>query len=70
MSLRTRKFIGALALIVFSLFFYWFAISVALVRLPGLALGWHLLFYLLTVLIWFIPSALIIRWIGAGQMKA
>ena len=70
MSLRTRKFIGGLALIVFSLIFYTFAISVALARLPGLALGWHLLFYLLTVLIWFIPAALIIRWIGARHVRA
>jgi len=70
MSLRTRKFIGGLALIVFSLLFYTFAISVALARLPGLALGWHLAFYLCTVLIWFGPAALIIRWIGARQLRA
>ncbi len=62
MSLRFRKFLGGLALVVFSFAYYWLAISIALVRLPGLALPWHLLFYFLTVVIWFIPSALIIRW--------
>jgi hypothetical protein len=63
MNLRLRKFLGGLALILFSLAYYWFAISIALVRLPGLHTGWHLVFYLFTVIIWFIPSALIIRWI-------
>lgn len=63
MSLRLRKFIGGLTLILFSLAYYWFAISVALARLPGLPTVWHLVFYFFTVVIWFIPSALIIRWI-------
>jgi hypothetical protein len=62
MNIRLRKFIGAIALIVFSLAYYAFAISVALARLPDLALPWHLLFYLVTVAIWFVPCALIIRW--------
>ncbi|WP_170936928.1 MULTISPECIES: DUF2842 domain-containing protein [Rhodomicrobium] len=63
MNVRLRKFIGALGLIVFSLVFYTFAISVAIARLPGLATPWHILFYFLTVVIWFIPCALLIRWI-------
>lgn len=63
MNPRLRKFIGGLALIVFSVAYYSFAISVALARLPDLAMYWHLLFYLLTVVIWFIPSAALIRWV-------
>ncbi len=63
MTVRTRKFIGSMALVLFSLAYYWLAISVALARLPDLAIGWHLLFYLVTVIIWFIPAALIVRWI-------
>jgi Protein of unknown function (DUF2842) len=62
MTPRLRKFIGSLALIGFSLAYYWFVISVAIVRLPGYALPWHLLFYLLSVVVWFGPSALIVRW--------
>lgn len=63
MDVRLRKFIGSLALIGFSLVYYWFVISVAIARLPGLAMPWHLLFYFLAVVVWFVPSALIIRWI-------
>ncbi len=59
---RMRRFTGALALVLFSVFYYWFVMSVAIMRLPGLAIGWHLLFYFLSVVIWFIPSAMIVRW--------
>lgn len=67
MSVKLRKLLGSVALIVYSLAFYWFAISVAIARLPGLATGWHLLFYALTVVIWFIPAAIIVRWIQIGR---
>jgi hypothetical protein len=63
MSIRLRKFIGSIALIGFSLAYYGFVISVAIARLPELAMPWHLLFYCLAVVVWFGPSALIIRWI-------
>ena len=63
MNVRLKKLIGSLALIAFSLIYYWFVISVAIARLPGLAMPWHLLFYFLAVVVWFGPSALIIRWI-------
>jgi hypothetical protein len=63
MNARLKKFIGSLALIAFSLVYYWFVISVAIARLPGLAMPWHLLFYFLAVVVWFGPSALIIRWL-------
>lgn len=63
MTPRLRKFVGGLTLIVFSLVYYWFAISIALARLPNLATYWHLLFYFAVVAIWFIPSAALIRWV-------
>ena len=63
MTAQQRKFVGSLTLIGFSLIYYLFVISVAIARLPGLAMPWHLLFYFLSVVVWFIPSALIIRWI-------
>ncbi len=62
MTMRLRKLIGSLALIGFSILYYWFVISIFLVRLPGLATPWHLLFYALSVAVWFVPCALIIRW--------
>jgi Protein of unknown function (DUF2842) len=67
MSMRLRKLIGSAALILFSLAYYAFAISIAIVRLPGLATPWHLLFYCLTVVIWFIPCAMLIRWMLAPR---
>ncbi len=65
--MRLRKFIGGMALIVFSLIYYWFAISIALARLPDLATGWHLVFYFFVVVIWFIPCAALIRWVYQGR---
>lgn len=64
MSLPWRRFIGGIGLIVFSLVYYAFVISVALARLPDLATPWHLLFYLIAVVIWFFPCAMIISWVG------
>ncbi len=69
MTLGQRKFIGGLALIVFSIFYYSFVVSVALARLPDLATGWHLAFYFFSVVLWFIPSALIVRWIGPRKSR-
>jgi hypothetical protein len=67
MNERLRKLIGAIALTVYSLVYYAFAISVALARLPGLPTYWHILFYFLTVVIWFIPAAIIVRWMQSGR---
>lgn len=67
MNIRLRKLLGGTALILFSLAYYAFAISVAIARLPGLATPWHILFYFVTVVIWFIPCALLIRWILAPR---
>lgn len=62
MTPRLKKFIGSIALIGFSLIYYAFVISVAIARLPALAMPWHLLFYFLSVVVWFGPSALIVSW--------
>jgi Protein of unknown function (DUF2842) len=67
MPVRLRKLIGSIALVVFSIAYFWFAISIAIVRLPGLATYWHLLFYLAITLIWLLPSGAIIYWIQAPR---
>ncbi|HEY7646626.1 MAG TPA: DUF2842 domain-containing protein [Hyphomicrobiales bacterium] len=67
MNIRLRKLLGGTALILFSLAYYAFAISVAIARLPGLATPWHILFYFVTVVIWFIPCAVLIRWMLAPR---
>lgn len=64
MNFRHIKMIGSTALVVFTVLYYLFVISVAIVRLPPLALPWHILFYFVSVVIWFIPAAVIVSWIG------
>jgi hypothetical protein len=63
MPIRLRKLLGSIVLVVYSIFYFWVAVTVAIVRLPGLATGWHLLFYFLTTVVWMIPAAAIIYWI-------
>lgn len=69
MTLTLRKFIGGIGLVLFSVVYYSFVITVALARLPDLVTGWHIVFYFVSVVIWFIPSALIIRWIGPAKPR-
>jgi uncharacterized protein DUF2842 len=67
MPVRLRKLIGSIALVVYSIAYFWLAITIAIMRLPGLATGWHLLFYLAITLIWMVPSMAIIWWIQAPR---
>jgi hypothetical protein len=67
MTSGQQKFVGSIGLVVFSVVYYLFVISVALARLPDLATGWHILFYFISVVIWFIPSAMIVRWTVAAK---
>ncbi len=62
MSTRTRKLIGTVAFVTGSLVYFSFAISIALVRLPGTSIGTQLLFYAVTTALWLFPGALLIRW--------
>jgi hypothetical protein len=67
MPTRLRKLVGSVALVVFSILYFWIAMTIAIMRLPALATGWHLLFYLVVTLIWLIPSGAIIYWIQAPR---
>lgn len=58
-----------MGLIVFSIAYYWLVISIAIMRLPGLATPWHILFYFLATVVWFIPCAALIWWIQAVRQK-
>jgi hypothetical protein len=62
MTIRTRKLIGTVLFVAYSLFYYVFMISVALARLPGTGIGTQLLFYLIITVVWLIPAAVIVRW--------
>lgn len=62
MNIRTRKAIGTLLFVAFSIFWFAFVLSVALARLPGTSTPTQLLFYFIAVLPWFGVSALLIWW--------
>jgi hypothetical protein len=62
MTIRLRKLIGTLLFVAFSICYFFFAISVAIVRLPGTPMAAQLAFYAVTTLIWFVVCAAIIRW--------
>jgi uncharacterized membrane-anchored protein len=62
MSDRTRKFFGVTAMVAFTVFYLWFAVTVAIMRLPGTALGLQLAFYFVVAAIWFAVCAAIIWW--------
>jgi ABC-type enterochelin transport system permease subunit len=62
MNTRLKKLIGTVLFAIGTACFYFFVITVAIVRLPGSAMGAHLLFYLIATLIWFVFAALLIRW--------
>jgi hypothetical protein len=62
MTIRARKFIGTLLFVAFSICYFFFAISVAIARLPDTSTATQLLFYFVATLIWFVVCAIIIRW--------
>lgn len=62
MTTRTRKFLGVTTMVVFTVFYLWVAITIAIMRLPGTALGLQLAFYFVVAAIWFAVCAAIIWW--------
>jgi Na+/phosphate symporter len=62
MNTRLKKLIGTALFAIGTAFFYFFVITVAIARLPGSAIGTHLLFYLIATLIWFVFAGILVRW--------
>ncbi len=62
MTIRTRKLIGTIAIVSFSLFYFFVAVTIALARLPGTPGIVHLAFYLAITAIWCVISGAIIYW--------
>jgi hypothetical protein len=62
MSTRLKKLAGTVVFVVGTACYLLFAISIAVVRLPGTSIGIQLLFYLVTTLIWLFFAGLLIRW--------
>jgi len=62
MSVRLRKLIGTVILIVLVLVYAWLATTVAVYRLGESGPVVHLLYFLLTGLLWILPAMWVIRW--------
>lgn len=68
MPVRLRKFIGTIMIIVLVLLYAVLATSIASATL-GTSPWWiHLIYFLLTGLLWILPAMLIIKWM-AGPIK-
>ena len=62
MNSRAKKLIGTAVFVAGSCLYFFFAITVAIARLPGTPMSTQLLFYLVTTLIWLFFAGLLIRW--------
>jgi hypothetical protein len=62
MTIRTRKFIGAVALLAFLAFYALVAMAVAIVLQVNDSKWIELSFYFIAGLLWVIPAGLLIRW--------
>lgn len=64
MTIRQRKFIGAILLLV--LVIAWSLAGVAVAQAPVLkeSRGWQMLFYVVTGLGWVLPAMPLIRWMS------
>ncbi len=62
MSVRIRKLIGTVLLIILVIVYAWLATTVAVARLGESGPIVHLLYFLLTGLLWILPAMWLIRW--------
>ncbi len=62
MNSRLKKLVGTAIFVAGSSFYFFFAITVAVARLPGTPMSTQLLFYLVTTLIWLFFAGILIRW--------
>ncbi len=70
MNSRLKKLVGTVAFVVGTACYFFFAISVALARLPGTPMSTQLLFYLVTTLIWVFFAGILIRWMQRPVAKS
>lgn len=69
MSIRVRKLIGTVLLIVLVLVYAWLATMVAVAQLGESGPLVHLAYFLLTGLLWILPAMGVIKWM-VKQPKA
>ena len=69
MLVRLRKFIGMIALVALVIIYALVATTVAAARLADAGALVHLVYFLVTGLLWVLPAMLIIKWM-AGKPQA
>lgn len=69
MPVRLRKFIGMIALVALVIIYALVATTVAAARLADAGALVHLVYFLVTGLLWVLPAMLIIKWM-AGRPQA
>lgn len=72
MSIRTRKLIGTVVLLIFLAVYAFLAMLAAVVLQVSSNKAVELLFYLVGGLAWVVPAAWLVRWMqkpGAGSVK-
>ncbi|MGB3502343.1 MAG: DUF2842 domain-containing protein [Mesorhizobium sp.] len=62
MPVRLRKLLGTVFLIILVILYAWFATTIAVIRLSESGPVVHLLYFLLTGLLWILPAMGIIKW--------
>ena len=67
MSIRLRKLIGTIVLVVFVIVYALFAMSIAATRLPGTSHLVQALYYAVAGLLWVVPAGLLIKWMGRPE---
>ncbi|MBB3351242.1 hypothetical protein CO660_08835 [Rhizobium sp. L9] len=69
MPVRLRKFIGTILIIVLVLVYALVANTIAVATLGNAAWWGHLLYFLLTGLLWVLPAMVIIKWMAGPRQQ-
>lgn len=69
MPVRLRKFIGTILIVVLVLFYAMLAVTVATLTLAQSPWWVHLLYFLLSGVIWILPAMGIIKWMAGPVAK-
>ena len=69
MSQRLRKFLGAIALLVFLSVYALLAMAFAAAVLPGAGHLQQLAYYAVAGLVWVIPAGILVRWMQRPDAK-
>jgi Protein of unknown function (DUF2842) len=70
MPLRLKKFIGTILIIILVLTYALLATTVASLKLATSPWWVHLLYFLLSGLLWILPAMLIIKWMAGPRPRS